>query len=185
MIQVRSALLNAGYPVTDEIPSGLSDIRVPQLPPGVVGVSLGERSVSPDVENNRKMLWKAAAELVIGLGVSGLGITLVGLGLIWPLLSLLFILPGSILTALGLMGSLRTDFRSEVIRVIVSAGQPSSAQSAVLQQSPYLLSISGGSARTMNRMVDRAFVEVLPDADVESVISQLATSLESRGILVG
>jgi hypothetical protein len=176
MIDIRSALLQSGFPASDEIPSGPSDFRAPHLPAGIVGVSVGEREVQLDTPSNRRIQSKAIAALVLGLAPAGAGVVLSALNPADVLLPLALVFPGALILAWGFTTWLVTDFESDAIRVVVRTGHPASETMAGSPGSLHTLEVSGGRAKTENRLVDRSFRGI----DAKEELLQSATEVLRR-----
>lgn len=179
MLDIRATLLSFGFPVCDDVPSSDSDTRASYLPPGVVGVSIGERGVGLDhaLERRRSLRWLGA--LTLGLVLSGIGFGLIGNGPRVNPVILVFITPGSLLCGYALVSALATYFQSEVLQVVIRVPPSAGGWSLPPPKSWVTLEVSGGRARTENGPYGRMLRAVVQDAQVNSVLGPLVSQLES------
>lgn len=179
MLDIRAALLWLGLPVSDDIPSSGSDNRAAYLPPGILGVSIGERGAVVDRarERGRKLRWVLAT--ILGFVLDGIGFAVVGNGPHANPLVIVFIVPGSLLLGYGLVTWMATCFQSEVVQVLVKAEFSRGGWSLPPPNSWVTLQISGGRARSENGAYGRILKGVAQDPQLDSVLRALLERLES------
>ena len=181
MLAIRAAMLAVGFPVTDDVPTSPSDSRAAYLPPGIAGISIGERGVRIDAGDQRRLSVRRTLALTIGLIMSGGGIVWVGtIPSVFPLLVLTLVIPGSLMLALGTVWWIRTDFRSQVIRVLVKSSVLTRNWSLLEAGNQCSIQVSGGRARSENGPAGRILREVLPDTQVASTLDLLLSRIQSE-----
>jgi hypothetical protein len=180
MLDIRSVLLSLGFPVADDVPGAPTDSRAAWLAKGVAGVSLGERDVQVNAEDNRRLQWITGLSFVLGLTLAGFGVAWVA---IFPKIvpyALPFVIPGSFLIAYGLVSWIRTDFRSYVIRVVVRSPAADSSWVLLPPGSPATIEVTGGLALSSNGPVGRYLRKVFPDSQVASLLRRVVDAITDR-----
>ena len=179
MLDIRAALLWLGFPVSDDIPSSGSDNRAAYLPPGILGVSIGERGAVVDRvrERGRNLRWVLAS--ILGLVLAGIGFALTANGPHANLLTIAFITPGSLILGYALVTWMATYFQSEVIQVLAKAETSRGGWSLPPPNSRVTVEISGGRARSENGPYGRILRAVAQDPQLDSALKAILERLES------
>jgi hypothetical protein len=177
--KVRPVVRGAGFQVIDEAPSSVADRRGGGLPEGIVGFSLGERARTTKPDSIWAHPMTRLCEVLAGISVDAIGAVLVTEGSYRTVAEVSpLVLVGAVLVGDGIMRSIITTYRSELI-LVTAADATTTAKPDLGFPTLVRLSVRAGRAVTFEGSSARHVRKIVSTEESDRLAGSILEALRT------